>query len=248
MTRKFGLIGYPLGHSFSRQYHNERFSRLGIDAVYNNYELPDIALLPQLIASDNNLEGLNVTIPYKEAVIPYLDEIDEAARAIGAINVIRIVRQGQKVHLTGYNSDYIGFARSFAPLVAGHRHDKALVLGTGGASKAIAAALHDMKISVTKVSRHPAAGQLAYDDIDAAVMSSHTVIVNATPLGMYPATEACPPIPYNLITPAHICFDAIYNPTETTFMQKAARQGATVSNGLQMLYGQADAAWEIWNR
>lgn len=248
MTRKFGLIGYPLGHSFSRQYHNERFSRLGIDAIYNNYELPDIALLPQLIASDSSIEGFNVTIPYKEAVIPYLDEMDDAARAIGAVNVIRIVRDGGQARLTGYNSDYTGFARSFATLAAGRRPEKALVLGTGGASKAIAAALQDMNIVVRKVSRHPAAGQLSYGDLTPAVMAAHTVIVNATPLGMYPATEACPPIPYELITPAHICYDAIYNPSETTFMKLAARQGATVSNGMQMLYGQADAAWEIWNR
>lgn len=247
MTRKFGLIGYPLGHSFSRQYHNERFARLGIDAIYNNYELPDISQLPQLIASDSNIEGLNVTIPYKEAVIPYLDKIDETARAIGAINVIRITRRNGQVQLEGYNTDYIGFARSFTPLLKGVKHHKALVLGTGGASKAIAAALQNMGIAVTKVSRHPTAGQLAYSELSPAVMASHTVIVNATPVGMYPATDACPPVPYELITPAHICYDAIYNPTETTFMKRAAMQGATVSNGLQMLYGQADAAWEIWN-
>ncbi len=248
MTRKFGLIGYPLGHSFSRQYHNERFSHLGIDAIYNNYELPDIAQLPQLIASDSDIEGLNVTIPYKEAVIPYLDEMDDTARAIGAVNVIRIMHHDEQVHLTGYNSDYIGFARSIAPLLADGTHDKALVLGTGGASKAIAAALRDRGIAVTKVSRHPATGQLAYHELDSAVIASHTIIVNATPLGMYPATDACPPIPYELITPAHICYDAIYNPTETTFMRRAALQGAKVSNGLQMLYGQANAAWEIWNK
>ena len=245
---KYGLIGYPLGHSFSISYFNEKFKNEDIDAEYINFEIPTIDALPEVLASNPELKGLNVTIPYKEKVIPFLDSVSPEARAIGAVNVIRIVRDGGQARLTGYNSDYTGFARSFATLAAGRRPEKALVLGTGGASKAIAAALQDMNIVVRKVSRHPAAGQLSYGDLTPAVMAAHTVIVNATPLGMYPATEACPPIPYELITPAHICYDAIYNPSETTFMKLAARQGATVSNGMQMLYGQADAAWEIWNR
>lgn len=246
MTRKFGLLGYPLGHSFSRGYHTERFAKLGIDAAYDNYELDDIGRLPALVASEPALEGLNVTIPYKERVLPYLDELDVTAQRIGAVNVIHIVRDGGRVRMVGYNSDYIGFARSIAPLLGTH-HERALVLGTGGASKAVSAALRDMGIAVCAVSRHPSAGQLSYCDLTQKVMSSHKVIVNATPLGMYPNVESCPDIPYDELSEEHLCFDVVYNPEETLFMRRAAERGAVVSNGMKMLYGQADAAWEIWN-
>lgn len=247
MTRKFGLLGYPLGHSFSRAYHTERFTRMGIDAVYDNYELTDISRLPDLVASTPALEGLNVTIPYKEAVLPYLDELDATAQHIGAVNVIRIIRNGRNVRMVGYNSDYIGFARSIAPMMQ-IQHKQALVLGTGGASKAVAAALRDMGLTVHAVSRHPSAGELSYGNLTPETMRCHTVVVNATPLGMYPDTESCPEIPYNELSEKHLCYDVIYNPEETLFMRRAAQQGAIVSNGMQMLYGQADAAWEIWNR
>lgn len=247
MADKYGLIGFPLGHSFSRQYHNERFVREAIDAEYNNYELPDISLLPELVAREKSLRGLNVTIPYKQAVIPYLDALDETARNIGAVNVIRIEHKGNFVRMVGYNSDYIGFRNSLNPLLQPH-HTHALVLGTGGASKAVCAALRNMNIAVTLVSRTQGSNRLQYEQLTAEVMANHTIIVNATPLGMYPHVDDCAPIPYQYITPHHLCYDVVYNPTHTTFMQRCAEQGATVCNGLKMLYGQADAAWEIWNR
>lgn len=247
MKAKYGLIGYPLGHSFSSQYHNARFEREGIDAVYNNYELADISLLPELVTREKALRGLNVTVPYKQAVVPYLDALDDAARSIGAVNVIRIERNENGVRMVGYNSDYIGFRNSLDPLLQPH-HTSALVLGTGGASKAVCAALRDMGIAVTSVSRSAGENRLQYADLTAEVMDAHTVVVNATPLGMHPNIEDCAPIPYHYITPRHLCYDVVYNPDQTAFMQRCAERGATVCNGLKMLYGQADAAWEIWNR
>lgn len=247
MSRKFGLIGFPLGHSFSSRYHNERFSRWGLDAVYENYELPDLSALRPLIETTTELEGLNVTIPYKEQVMSLLDDVDDAARVIGAVNVIRIERDVCRVRMVGFNSDYIGFRNSILPHLQPH-HTRALVLGTGGASKAVVAALRDMKLQVTVVSRTPRAEMLGYDDLTPEVVSEHTVVVNATPLGMYPQVEDCVRIPYEALTPCHLCYDVVYNPEVTTFMRRAMQQGAAVCNGLAMLYGQADAAWEIWNR
>lgn len=246
MRDKYGLIGYPLGHSFSRQYHNERFVREAIDAEYNNYELTDISQLPELVAREEALRGLNVTIPYKQAVVPYLDAIDETARRIGAVNVIKIERSADAVRMVGYNSDYTGFRNSLLPLLQPH-HKRALVLGTGGASKAVCAALRDMDIAVTSVSRTRGDDRLQYEQLTAEVMAAHTIVVNTTPLGMHPRVDECAPIPYPYITPQHLCYDVVYNPTETLFMQRCAERGAAVCNGLKMLYGQADAAWEIWN-
>lgn len=247
MREKYGLIGYPLGHSFSRQYHNERFERENIAVVYDNYELPDISLLPELVARETALRGLNVTIPYKQSVMTYLDAIDNVAQRIGAVNVIKIERDNNRVRMVGYNSDYTGFRNSLIPLLQPH-HRRALVLGTGGASKAVCAALHDLNIATTLVSRTPGEGKISYEELSPEVMEAHTLIVNATPLGMYPRVTDCAPIPYTHITPRHLCYDVVYNPQQTAFMQRCALQGATVCNGLQMLYGQADAAWEIWKR
>lgn len=247
MKAKYGLIGYPLGHSFSRQYHNARFEREGIDAAYDNYELADIALLPELIARETALRGLNVTVPYKQAVMAYLHALDDAAMRIGAVNVIRIERNGSEVRMVGYNSDYIGFRNSIEPLLQPH-HTQALVLGTGGASKAVCAALRDMGIAVTMVSRSAGPDRLQYGEVTSQVMAMHTIVVNTTPLGMYPHTHDFAPIPYHAITPRHLCYDVVYNPTTTAFMQQCAERGAVVCNGLKMLYGQADAAWAIWNR
>lgn len=247
MSRKFGLVGYPLQHSFSQAYHNERFARWGLDAVYVNYELSDISSLRNIVGADNELEGLNVTIPYKQAVMTLLDEIDVTAKTIGAVNVIRIERSVEGVRMIGYNSDYIGFRNSLSPLLQSS-HTCALVLGTGGASKAVCAALQDMGLTVRLVSRTPQEGQLGYDALTAQVMAEHTVVVNTTPLGMYPHIDSCAPIPYDMLTHRHLCYDVVYNPAETLFMRQAASRGATVCNGLDMLYGQADAAWEIWNK
>ena len=247
MREKYGLIGYPLGHSFSRQYHNERFERENIAAVYDNYELPDISLLPELVARETALRGLNVTIPYKQSVMTYLDAVDSVAQRVGAVNVIKIEREKNRVRMVGYNSDYTGFRNSLVPLLQPH-HRHALVLGTGGASKAVCAALHDLNIATTSVSRTPGEGKISYEELSPEVMEAHTLIVNATPLGMYPRVTDCAPIPYWHITPRHLCYDVVYNPQQTAFMQRCALQGATVCNGLQMLYGQADAAWDIWKR
>lgn len=246
MKKKYGLVGFPLGHSFSKGYHNDRFARLNIDAQYENFELCDIAILRDMVEDDTSLCGLNVTIPYKQSVIPFLDELDSEALQIEAVNVICIERDGDRVRMVGRNSDCVGFRNSLLPLLQPH-HNKALVLGTGGASRAVVVALRSLGLDVTLVSRTPQEGQLGYDEITLDVLAEHTVIVNTTPLGMSPHTDACAPIPYELLTPQHLCYDVVYNPEVTLFMQKSAQYGATVCNGLKMLYEQADAAWKMWN-
>ncbi|MBP3670440.1 MAG: shikimate dehydrogenase [Bacteroidaceae bacterium] len=246
MKKKYGLVGYPLGHSFSKGYHNERFARLDIDAEYENYELSDIAMLRDLVTSDASLCGLNVTIPYKQSVIPFLDEVDGDAEQIGAVNVICIERDENRVRMVGCNSDCIGFRISLLPLLQKH-HRKALVLGTGGASRAVVVALRSLGLTVTVVSRTPQKGQLAYDEITPNILAEHTLVVNTTPLGMSPHTNACAPIPYEYLTSQHLCYDVVYNPEVTLFMQRSAQYGAMVCNGLNMLHEQADAAWKMWN-
>ena len=246
---KYGLIGYPLGHSFSRGYFNEKFKAEGIDAEYLNFEIPTIDDFIEVVESNPDLKGLNVTIPYKEQVINYLDELAPDARQIGAVNVIQIIRQPKgKVKLVGHNSDVIGFTQSIEPLLKPHHH-KALVLGTGGASKAVFHGLKSLGIEPTYVSRTPKGpSYLTYSQLTPEVRAEHTVIVNTTPLGMYPKTDTCPDIPYDLLTADHLLYDVVYNPDETLFMKRGQAQGATVKNGLEMLLLQAFAAWEIWNR
>lgn len=244
---KYGLIGYPLGHSFSATYFTEKFNRENIDARYDNYEMQAIDDLLPLLHKEPELRGLNVTIPHKQAVMPLLDDISDTARAIGAVNVIRIRRNGNSIHLKGYNSDVIGFCQSIHPLLHPELHRHALVLGTGGASKAIVYGLQQMGLSAICVSRTPADGRLTYADINAEIMETHKVIVNCTPAGMYPQTETCPSIPYNLLTSSHLLYDLVYNPLETKFMHLGAKQGATVKNGLEMLHLQAEAGWNFWH-
>lgn len=343
MTCEYGLLGYPLGHSFSRAFFLEKFAREGIDATYLNFELPSADLLQQVIAEHPGLRGLNVTLPHKQAVIPLLDELSDEARAIGAVNVIRITRQGGRPHLKGFNSDIIGFMDSISPLLKPH-HTRALVLGTGGASKAICHGLEKLGIEWRYVSRtrtpnqpsspqspsplgqpsspeasplslpsspevsplgqpsspqasplglpsspeasplgHPSAqasplGQpsspkasplglpsapqdtsvgcsayspslppLTYSDVTPSLLADYTVIVNCTPLGMYPKVDAAPPLPYAALSPRHLLFDLVYNPEVTLFMQQGRRFGATVKSGLEMLHRQAVASWEFWN-
>lgn len=247
MSKVYGLIGFPLGHSFSQVYHNERFAQMGIDARYEMFEMPSVDNLREMVAKHTSLMGLNVTIPHKERVIAQLDALDDSAREIGAVNVIDIERTDTSVRMVGYNTDYVGFRDSIKPMLQPH-HTHALVLGTGGASKAVVVALKHLGVEVCSVSRTPANGQLGYEDLTPEVIARHTIIVNTTPLGMYPNVDACVPIPYQWLTPQHLCYDVVYNPEETTFMRRSAVLGATVCNGLKMLYGQADAAWEIWNR
>lgn len=253
--KKYGLIGFPLGHSFSAHFFAEKFSKEGLDARYDNYEMPTVEGLRALIAADPELSGLNVTIPHKQAVIPLLDALSDEAREIGAVNVIRIERNADgAVRLVGYNSDIIGFKESLRPLLPPTSSLfplKALVLGTGGASKAVIVALRQLGIAPTYVSRRPALGQLTYEDFKDPqrarnILEEHTLIVNCSPVGMYPHVDEAPAIPYELLTPRHLLYDLVYNPLETRFMQLGSQHGATVKNGLEMLHLQALAAWEMW--
>ncbi len=246
--KKYGLLGYPLGHSFSRNYFNQKFEAERIDAEYLNFEIPEIKEIKNVIKENPELNGLNVTIPYKEQVIPYLDDLDEDARLIGAVNVIKFSKGlFGKVKLKGYNSDIIGFKQSIEPLLKEH-HRKALILGTGGASKAVFQGLKQLGVASTFVSRKAKEYCITYEEITPKVMEQYTVIVNTTPLGMYPNVNACPDIPYDLLTCDHLLYDLLYNPDETLFMRKGKEKGAVVKNGLEMLLLQAFAAWEIWQK
>ncbi len=242
----FGLIGYPLMHSFSRAFFSKKFLDEGIDAEYQNFEIPSIEEFPKIISRHADLYGLNVTLPYKQAVIPYLDELSNEAREIGAVNVVRVAHAGTSVRLKGFNADVIGFVRSLQPLLK-PSHRKALVLGTGGASKAIVYGLHSLSIDTLQVSRHPEAGMIGYDGITAAVLDEYTVIVNCTPCGMYPHVAECPDIPYHRLDSRHLLYDLVYNPEETLFLRQGRRQGCIVKNGLEMLHLQALASWDYWN-
>ena len=244
---KYGLIGYPLGHSFSISYFNQRFQDEGIDAVYENYEIPNIDALPEVLGSNPELKGLNVTIPYKEKVIPFLDTIAPEARAIGAVNFIRVTHRGNKTELKGYNSDVIGFTKSIEPMLDKKWHQKALILGTGGASKAIDYGLRSLGLETVFVSRYERPNTIQYKTITPEVVKEYNVIVNCTPLGMYPKTEVCPDLPYEAMDSHTILYDLIYNPDETLFMKRGAQYGANVKNGLEMLLLQAFASWEFWH-
>lgn len=242
----YGLLGYPLGHSFSRNYFNNKFEAENIDAEYINFEIPDINMLMEVISEYYNLNGLNVTIPYKEQVIPFLDELDEDAANIGAVNVIKIIHENNNLKLKGYNSDVIGFCDSISPLLKPHMK-KALILGTGGAAKAVMYGLNKFGIDSQLVSRKKTDNTITYTDIDKNIIDEYHIIVNTTPLGMYPNIDECPDIPYELLSKKHLCYDLLYNPDETLFMKKAKENGATVKNGLEMLLLQAFVSYEIWN-
>ncbi len=244
---KYGLIGYPLVHSFSISYFNEKFKNENIDAVYENYEIPTIEQFPEIIETNPELQGINVTIPYKEKVISYLDSISPEAREIGAVNVIKVVHKGKKIILKGYNSDVIGFTRSIEPLLEPF-HKKALILGTGGAAKAIDFGLKSLKLETMKVSRSDKPGTIRYDQITPDMMKEWNVIVNCTPCGMYPHSDECPNLPYEAMDDHTLLYDLIYNPDETMFMSKGKEHGATVKNGLEMLLLQAFASWEFWHQ
>ena len=246
MERVFGLIGYPLSHSFSKKYFSAKFADEQIeDCRYELFELPAITDFPDLLQREPNLKGLNVTIPYKQQVIPYLDDLHETADKIGAVNVVRV---SENKRLTGYNSDYFGFRASLEPWLE-ESAIQALVLGTGGASKAVMVALDDMRIPYQTVSREEGKGDLTYDNVaqDPRIIGSYKLIINTTPVGMSPDTEQAPQLDYSLITPAHFLYDLIYNPLETRFMKLGAAAGAKVKNGLDMLHLQAEKSWEIWN-
>jgi shikimate dehydrogenase len=243
--RRYGLIGYPLTHSFSQRFFTEKFVREGIsDCTYSNFSLAGIGELPAVLG-DPELCGLNVTIPYKRAVLDYLHYKDEVVEAIGACNCIRI----DGGELTGFNTDVVGFEQSLARRLAAH-HRQALVLGTGGASKAVEYVLKKRGIGYRMVTRRPRpdTGDMGYEDVDEKVMASHLLIINTTPVGMYPQVGECPPLPYEALTARHYLFDLIYNPARTLFLQKGEERHAVVENGYEMLVLQAEESWRIWNR
>ena len=244
---KYGLIGYPLQHSFSISYFNEKFQNEYINAKYINFEIPTIDALPEILASNPELKGLNVTIPYKEKVISFLDTVSPEARAIGAVNVIRVEHKGNDIVLKGYNSDLIGFTQSIQPMLRPY-HKKALILGTGGASKAINYGLKSLGLDTVLVSRFERPGTIQYEKITPEVIEEYNVIVNCTPCGMYPHFEECPNLPYEAMSNKTLLYDLIYNPYQTLFMKKGLRMGATVKNGLEMLLLQAFASWEFWQK
>ena len=246
----YGLICYPLGHSFSRKFFTEKFEKEGIDAQYLNFEITSIEEFPDIIKNNPELRGLNVTIPYKQQVMQYLDDISEEAKAIGAVNVIAPRPQKEEgcrdVQLVGYNSDVIGFVESIKPLLKPH-HKKALILGTGGASKAIRYGLEEkLGIETAFVSRTPREGGFTYEDLTPETLQEYEVIVNCSPVGMFPHVDECPALPYEAMSEKHLLYDLVYNPLETLFMKKGAAQGATVKNGLEMLHLQALASWKFW--
>ncbi|KAB1154740.1 shikimate dehydrogenase family protein [Flavobacterium luteum] len=242
--KQFGLVGRNISYSFSKSYFTERFQKDNTqDCTYENFDIQEITDFPSILKNNPDLVGLNVTIPYKETVIPFLNELSETAAKIGAVNVIKITKERK---LIGHNSDCYGFKKALEPLLEPH-HKKALILGTGGASKAVAFALEELGISSAFVSRKASEKQISYDQIDASTFENYHIIINSTPLGTSPNTEAFPKIPYEYFTPKHIAFDLIYNPAETQFLKKAKANGAVIKNGLEMLVNQAEKAWEIWN-
>jgi shikimate dehydrogenase len=247
--QRFGLIGYPLSHSFSSVYFAKKFTDLDIkDAVYENFAIENIHQFEELLKKYPDLAGLNVTIPYKEQIIPYLHEIDEVAGNVKAVNTIKFIKNNNgKTILKGYNTDIYGFETSIRPFIQSY-HKKALILGTGGASKAIKFILNRLNISYVSASiEELKEDEIRYEDIDKAMMEDRLLIINATPLGTYPKVDTCAPIPYECITPRHVLFDLVYNPEETLFLKKGKERGAKTSNGLKMLHLQAEKAWEIWN-
>ena len=246
MEKKFGLIGKSVGHSFSKTFFDEKFFREGLrDHRYELYPLKDISDLKQLLSDVPELCGLNVTIPYKEQVLKFLTEIDDAAKTIGAVNVIKI----KDNKLTGFNTDYEAFLETLKRWLPKDKDFKALILGSGGSSKAVKAALDQLGIKYETVSRKENQGGHTYDSLknDSSVFKAANLIINTTPLGMSPNTESFPPIPYDCITANHFVYDLIYNPARTMFLQKAEMKGAKIKNGLEMLHEQAEKSWNIWS-
>ncbi len=246
VTKQYGIIGNPLCHSLSPNFFNERFTQKNIRSEYLKFEIESIAEFPNIIKEHPMLVGLNVTIPYKQSVIPYLDELDEHAKAMGAVNVVKVeTREDGSKYLKGYNSDWYGFTESFKPLI-NETHKNALILGTGGASKAIAYSLDRMGIAYKFVSRKPIEGGFTYEDLTEEVIKNYTILINTSPVGTFPNVKECPNIPYHCITRNHVVYDLIYNPIETMFLRQAETCGATIQNGWPMFVNQALKSYEIW--
>ena len=257
--KKFGLIGFPLGHSFSKRYFTEKFEREGLkDCVYELFPIENVSEVQSLISKNPDLCGINVTIPHKIGIIYYIDKVSPEAKAIDAVNCIKIIKQkpvesfftgeftSMKVRLEGYNTDAYGFEASLKPLLKKH-HNKALVLGSGGAARAVTFVLDKLNIDFKVVSRKSVRKQIKYSQLTEALMKKHLLIINTTPLGMSPDISSCPAIPYEYITDNHLLYDLVYNPPETEFLKRGREKGATVKNGEEMLHLQAEKAWEIWN-
>lgn len=245
--RTFGLIGYPLSHSFSKKFFSEKFETEKIaDCKYELYPIVHADEIKELIAKNTSLCGLNVTIPHKVNVLPFLNEVDEAAAQIGAVNCISINQTGERPFLKGYNTDAYGFAESLKPMLEKH-HQKALIFGDGGAAKAVKYVLTQLGIAYLSVVRNPAPNAILYSAITPALLSEYTVLINTTPLGMLPNLDSYPVIPYQHVTNQHLAYDLVYNPEETIFLAKVKAQGGKIKNGLEMLYLQAERSWEIWN-
>ena len=245
--KKYGLTGFPLTHSFSKRYFTEKFETEKIDSTYDNFEIDNISKFPEIIINNPELIGLNVTIPYKEQVISFLDELNDSAREIAAVNTVKIIRSVSGVMLKGFNTDTFGFETSLKPLLK-EQHKKALILGTGGASKALKYVLKKLEIEFISASiEELKENEIRYEDIDEKMMNERLLIINATPLGTYPKTDTFPNIPYEYISEKHLLFDLVYNPEVTQFMTKGLKNGATVKNGYEMLLNQALKSYEIWN-
>ena len=240
---KFGLIGKNIGYSFSKKYFSEKFEQDNLPHTYENFDIPSIEFFPNILSETQNLKGLSVTIPYKQEIIPFLDNLSEEAKRIGAVNTIKITEDKKT---TGYNTDHFGFQKAleaYLPL----QQKTALILGTGGASKAVAYALDNLDFKYKFVSRKTGVNSLVYSELSQEIVENHLLVINCTPLGTFPNITNCPPIPYQFLTESHLLFDLIYNPSETEFLKRAKLQGAKTSNGLRMLELQAEKAWEIWN-
>ncbi len=244
----YGIIGYPLGHSFSGKYFTEKFKNENLtDCRFQNFEIENEGLFKSIISDNPELKGLSVTIPYKRSIMSFLNEVEDTAKQIGAVNCIKITRSNNNITTTGYNTDVYGFEYSFKPLLKPH-HIKALVLGSGGASKAVVYVLEKLNIDYLIVTRSPhGCKHIRYGVLHEEIMKEHNIIINTTPLGMLPDVNSCPDIPYEYISKDSLLFDLVYNPETTLFLKKGIERGATVKNGLEMLHLQAEKAWKIWN-
>jgi len=242
----YGIIGKKLDHSFSPEYFQEKFRKFNLLAEYKKFELGSVEELHVLVQSQNELIGLNVTIPFKERVLPQLDFLSPEAEVIGAVNTIKIIRDAGKIKMHGFNTDVIGFNDSLKPLISGRQNLKALILGTGGSAKSVAFVLQNLGIHYQLVSCEPKEKELSYASLDNNILADHLLIINTTPLGMFPNVDSAPDIPYHFLTGHHFLFDLIYNPSETLFLKEGKKKNAIVQNGLNMLHIQAEESWKIW--
>jgi len=243
----YGLIGFPLKHSFSKKYFDEKFAKENIsDSEYKLFPISSLKELPSLIKNNPNLVGLNITIPYKEEVLNYIDNKDEIVKSVGATNTIKIKRESNRISLKAFNTDVLGFENSIKPLLKEH-HKNALILGSGGASKAAEHVLRQLGIEFLVVSRNPSSMQISYQDLNEKLVTNYSLIINSTPIGTFPNISEYPNIPFEFLTNKHLLFDMVYNPSETMFLKKAKEMGANIKNGLEMLQLQAEESWKIWN-